>query len=84
MIDIHPADVEVITSIIHKGRIAPKGTVYYIAKTGYAKQNWELAKLVNRTNVPQSMENQFVESFKTHFITSIENKLKETAKQKAA
>lgn len=67
-------DVDVIETLVHKGRIARKGHVFFVAKIKSYKRVWSSVVELNRVGVSDDAINKLKEKFKVDFLKSVESK----------
>lgn len=69
-------DVKVTTSLTHKGKVAPKGSVFFIAKLKDKKNNMSYTthQLIDRRGASDIEEGQFIFAMKQNLIQQLEAK----------
>lgn len=72
---VDPNDVEVYTSLIHKGAIAPAGKVFYIAKLKLNGVLYHKNVAIYRKNIPPSEEKLLIRKCQRIFANGITKRL---------
>ncbi|GEM_PF-4934750 len=67
-------DVKVTTSILHKGHIAPKDHVFFIAKLKDGNMVYTLYQLVTRKGSTPENETAFIDAMKKKLLSDVLNK----------
>jgi hypothetical protein len=72
---VNPNDVEVYTSLINKGCIAPNGKVFYIARLKLNGILYHKNVAIYRKNIPASEEKMLIRKCKVIFANGITRRL---------
>lgn len=72
---VDPNDVQVYTSLVHKGKIAPKGYVFYIAKLKLYGTLYNKNVAINRQNIPRWEEAMLIRKCQRIFANGITKRI---------
>lgn len=72
---ISPSDVTIETSLVWRGKIAPKGRCFYIAKVNYNGRLFTQNVAINRRNVSIAEENTLKYRAQRFFAETITNRI---------
>jgi hypothetical protein len=69
-------DIKVFPSSLFKGKIAPKGTIFYIAKVKVGNMVYERCSVpLIRANANKQQEDKFAWDYKINFFNELKKKL---------
>lgn len=69
-------EIKVYPTSIFKGKIAPKGTIFFIAKVKVGNMTYERCSIpLNRANANKQQEDKFVWDYKINFYNELKKKL---------